>query len=120
MKFLEGAPRFLFFTSKGGVGKTSIDCATAIQLLVSGHHPEALPARGQRRGRVEQRPGMLSQLGVQLGIGEIPAGQRPAFAPRGTAKTRAVHRESCRGWGWARASVGRQPPEAARARQKAA
>ncbi|MDO9197384.1 arsenical pump-driving ATPase [Rhodoferax sp.] len=32
MKFLEQAPRFLFFTGKGGVGKTSIACATAIQL----------------------------------------------------------------------------------------
>ena len=32
MKFLEHPPRFLFFTGKGGVGKTSIACATAIQL----------------------------------------------------------------------------------------
>ncbi|MDO9164673.1 MAG: arsenical pump-driving ATPase [Rhodoferax sp.] len=32
MKFLDKAPRFLFFTGKGGVGKTSIACATAIQL----------------------------------------------------------------------------------------
>ncbi len=36
MKFLEGAPRFLFFTGKGGVGKTSIACATAIQLAEGG------------------------------------------------------------------------------------
>ncbi|WP_036285129.1 arsenical pump-driving ATPase [Methylocystis sp. ATCC 49242] len=36
MKFLEGAPRFLFFTGKGGVGKTSIACATAIQLSEAG------------------------------------------------------------------------------------
>ncbi len=32
MKFLQQAPRFLFFTGKGGVGKTSIACATALQL----------------------------------------------------------------------------------------
>lgn len=32
MKFLQQPPRFLFFTGKGGVGKTSIACATAIQL----------------------------------------------------------------------------------------
>ncbi|GAB3218303.1 arsenical pump-driving ATPase [Mycolicibacterium hippocampi] len=32
MKFLEAPPRFLFFTGKGGVGKTSIACATAIHL----------------------------------------------------------------------------------------
>jgi arsenite/tail-anchored protein-transporting ATPase len=36
MQFLDNAPRFLFFTGKGGVGKTSIACATAIQLAASG------------------------------------------------------------------------------------
>ena len=32
MKFLDHPPRFLFFTGKGGVGKTSIACASAIEL----------------------------------------------------------------------------------------
>ena len=32
MKYLENAPRFLFFTGKGGVGKTSVACATAVRL----------------------------------------------------------------------------------------
>lgn len=36
MKFLEQPPRFLFFTGKGGVGKTSVACATAIQLSEAG------------------------------------------------------------------------------------
>src|SRR5512142_813932 len=36
MNFLEQPPRFLFFTGKGGVGKTSIACATAIQLADDG------------------------------------------------------------------------------------
>jgi len=36
MKFLEKTPRFLFFTGKGGVGKTSIACATAIHLANAG------------------------------------------------------------------------------------
>ncbi len=36
MKFLAAPPRFLFFTGKGGVGKTSIACATAISLAESG------------------------------------------------------------------------------------
>jgi len=37
MKFLNQPPRFLFFTGKGGVGKTSIACATAIQLAEAGN-----------------------------------------------------------------------------------
>ncbi|HLY96237.1 MAG TPA: arsenical pump-driving ATPase, partial [Sideroxyarcus sp.] len=36
MKFLEQPPRFLFFTGKGGVGKTSIACATSIELAEDG------------------------------------------------------------------------------------
>ncbi len=36
MKFLDAPPRFLFFTGKGGVGKTSIACATAITLAGRG------------------------------------------------------------------------------------
>src|SRR5674476_1171418 len=32
MNFLQSTPRFLFFTGKGGVGKTSIACATALEL----------------------------------------------------------------------------------------
>lgn len=36
MNFLQHPPRFLFFTGKGGVGKTSIACATAVQLASAG------------------------------------------------------------------------------------
>jgi arsenite-transporting ATPase len=36
MKFLDDAPRFLFFTGKGGVGKTSIACASALTLAKAG------------------------------------------------------------------------------------
>ena len=36
MKFLDNPPRFLFFTGKGGVGKTSIACATAMELAAEG------------------------------------------------------------------------------------
>lgn len=36
MRFLDHAPTFLFFTGKGGVGKTSLSCATAIRLARQG------------------------------------------------------------------------------------
>ncbi|WP_281534241.1 ArsA-related P-loop ATPase [Cryobacterium breve] len=36
MRFLEDPPRFLFFTGKGGVGKTSVACATALDLVGRG------------------------------------------------------------------------------------
>ena len=36
MNFLTDPARFLFFTGKGGVGKTSIACATALQLAEAG------------------------------------------------------------------------------------
>ena len=35
-KFLHNAPPFLFFTGKGGVGKTSLACATAVRLADAG------------------------------------------------------------------------------------
>lgn len=67
MKFLDNPTRNLFFTGKGGVGKTSIACATAVRLADAGkkvlivstdpasnldevleaklsHHPTAIPA----------------------------------------------------------------------------
>ena len=36
MKFLDNPPRFLFFTGKGGAGKTSVACATALHLVSQG------------------------------------------------------------------------------------
>ncbi|MBK1646758.1 arsenical pump-driving ATPase [Thiocapsa imhoffii] len=36
MRFLDHPPRFLFFTGKGGVGKTSIACASAVELAAIG------------------------------------------------------------------------------------
>ncbi|WRT13399.1 TRC40/GET3/ArsA family transport-energizing ATPase [Pseudarthrobacter sp. LT1] len=36
MKFLDNPPRFLFFTGKGGVGKTSVACAASLSLAREG------------------------------------------------------------------------------------
>jgi len=36
MRFLEELPRYVFFTGKGGVGKTSLACATAVHLADGG------------------------------------------------------------------------------------
>jgi arsenite-transporting ATPase len=36
VKLVERAPRHLFFTGKGGVGKTSVACATALALAERG------------------------------------------------------------------------------------
>jgi arsenite-transporting ATPase len=36
MRFLVDPPRFFFFTGKGGVGKTSVACATAVRLAEQG------------------------------------------------------------------------------------
>lgn len=36
MNYLNSIPKFLFFTGKGGVGKTSLSCATAIRLADEG------------------------------------------------------------------------------------
>lgn len=37
LDFIDNAPRHLFFTGKGGVGKTSLACATAVALADRGH-----------------------------------------------------------------------------------
>src|SRR6478736_1404006 len=36
MRYLTDPPRFLFFTGKGGVGKTSVACATAVRMATAG------------------------------------------------------------------------------------
>lgn len=56
MSFLDAATRYLFFAGKGGVGKTSIACATAV----------ALADRGQRVLLVSTDP--ASNLDAVLGV----------------------------------------------------
>ena len=56
MRFLDDPPRFLFFTGKGGVGKTSVACASAV----------ALAEAGQRVLLVSTDP--ASNVGQVLGV----------------------------------------------------
>ncbi len=55
MKFLENIPSYLFFTGKGGVGKTSISCATAIRLA----------ELGKRVLLCQYRPGFQCRSGIR-------------------------------------------------------
>ncbi|MBF4992752.1 arsenical pump-driving ATPase [Arthrobacter gandavensis] len=57
MHFLENPPRFLFFTGKGGVGKTSIACASAL----------AMARQGKRVLLVSTDP--ASNVGQVFGLG---------------------------------------------------
>jgi len=51
MNFLMGPSRHLFFTGKGGVGKTALACATAIRLADGGKR--VLLAQGRVQARRE-------------------------------------------------------------------
>ncbi len=57
MKFLQNIPPYLFFTGKGGVGKTSISCATAIRLA----------EQGKRVLLVSTDPGLQCRSGIRSG-----------------------------------------------------
>ena len=50
MKFLDAAPRFFFFTGKGGVGKTSLACAAAVLLAEQGRRVLLVSTDPHRRG----------------------------------------------------------------------
>ncbi|XZE53499.1 arsenical pump-driving ATPase [Planctomycetaceae bacterium SH139] len=67
MKFLERPTRILFFTGKGGVGKTSLACASAVQLADA----------GQRVLLVSTDP--ASNLEEVL---EVSLGNRPTSVPQ--------------------------------------
>ena len=64
MNLVDRAPRHLFFTGKGGVGKTSVACATAL----------ALTERGRRVLLVSTDPAsnLDEVLGTRLGVAPTP------------------------------------------------
>jgi len=72
MKFLDNPPRFLFFTGKGGAGKTSVACATALHLV----------SQGKRVLLVSTDPASnLSQvLGVTIGNAVTPIEHVPGLS----------------------------------------
>jgi arsenite-transporting ATPase len=72
MKFLETSPRFLFFTGKGGVGKTSVACAAALRLA----------GRGQRVLLVSTDPAanVGQVLGVTIGNTVTAVDQAPGLS----------------------------------------
>jgi arsenite-transporting ATPase len=69
VRLLDAAPRNLFFTGKGGVGKTSVACATAL----------GLAARGRRTLLVSTDP--ASNLDETLGVALGPAPREIPGAP---------------------------------------
>ena len=70
LAFLKTAPRFLFFTGKGGVGKTSIACACAVTLA----------DRGRRVLLVSTDPASNLDAVLQTELGSHP---RPVEGARG-------------------------------------
>jgi arsenite-transporting ATPase len=97
LSLLQGAPRFLFFTGKGGVGKTSLACACAL----------ALADAGRRVLLVSTDP--ASNLDEMLGV---PLSDRPTPIP-GAPGLEAMNIDPEAAANGYRARVIAQMPEAA-------
>ena len=72
MKFLETPPRFLFFTGKGGAGKTSVACAAALHL--AGRARRVLLVSTDPASNVGQ------VLGITIGNTITPVDQVPGLS----------------------------------------
>ena len=69
--FVQAAPRFLFFTGKGGVGKTTLSCATAIALADSG--------RGVLLISTDPASNLDEVLGMKLSSAPLSLESMPTF-----------------------------------------
>ena len=72
MKFLDTPPRFVFFTGKGGVGKTSVACAAALHL--AGRTRRVLLVSTDPASNVGQ------VLGITIGNTITPVDQVPGLS----------------------------------------
>jgi arsenite-transporting ATPase len=72
MLFLDDPPRFLFFTGKGGAGKTSVACATALHLV--GQRKRVLLVSTDPASNVSQ------VLGVTIGNSVTPIDHVPGLS----------------------------------------
>jgi hypothetical protein len=78
MEFLEHATRNLFFTGKGGVGKTSLACASAARAAVHRRGTER-PRRTRRRYSVDGG-GARGSRGGPRHVAALEAGSTAGFA----------------------------------------
>ena len=65
MRFLDNPPRHLFFTGKGGVGKTSIACTTAVVLARRGKRMTCVACHEHGTGVAGFLPGSWDHLDCQ-------------------------------------------------------
>ncbi len=72
MRFLDQPPRFLFFTGKGGVGKTSIACATAVELVGGGRQVLLVST--------DPASNLGQVFGVEIGSRITPIGSVPGLS----------------------------------------
>ena len=94
---LETAPRFLFFTGKGGVGKTSMACATAVALAGAGKRVLLISTDpASNLDEVLETPLGQSPRGVTGVAGLYALNIDPEEAARGLVLATQVRDEICK------------------------